>query len=218
MVTNGGPATFTSAATALGALSFQWFFRTNTVVPGATNTWLTFTNAITNLAGFYSVRVTNTFGSTTSSYALLAVSNHLNLLAFSSMPPTLAPPWRSPMSAKSTNRLWASTNLTATNFWQVIATNVMATNGLWFFTDTNTAKTNAARVSTGFPRRELLAEGILNPKPLSPGFCAVVPWLFPDRRKTYSRRWQEDLNYHFVGMPYTFTPLWPLVGGAINLL
>ncbi len=144
-VTNGGPATFTSAATGAGALSFQWFFRTNTVVPGATNTWLTFTNAITNLAGFYSVRVTNTFGSTTSSYALLAVSNHLNLLAFSFNATNGSASLALANAANSTNRLWASTNLTATNFWQVIATNVMATNGLWFFTDTNIAKTNRTR-------------------------------------------------------------------------
>jgi hypothetical protein len=41
--------------------------------------------------------------------------------------------------------LWASTNLTSTNFWRVIASNTMAANGLWSFTDTNTVKTNAAR-------------------------------------------------------------------------
>lgn len=48
-------------------------------------------------------------------------------------------------AAGSTNRLWASTNLTSANFWQVIATNVMNASGLWFFTDTNAAKINNAR-------------------------------------------------------------------------
>ena len=48
-------------------------------------------------------------------------------------------------TANSTNRLWAATNLTAANYWSVIATNVMAANGLWFFTDTNIAKTNQVR-------------------------------------------------------------------------
>jgi len=47
--------------------------------------------------------------------------------------------------AGSTNRLWATTNLAAANFWRAIATNVMATNGIWFFTDTNSAKTNKLR-------------------------------------------------------------------------
>ena len=83
LVTNGDPVTFTSSAVGPGSLSFQWYFHTNTAVAGATNTWLTFTNAITNLAGFYDVRVTNTFGAVTSSYALLMVSNYPNLLSFS---------------------------------------------------------------------------------------------------------------------------------------
>jgi len=144
-VTNGDSATFTSAAAGAGVLSFQWFFRTNTLVPGATNTWLTLTNAITNLAGFYSVRVTNTFGATTSGYALLSVSNRLNFLSFSFDSASGSASFALANVARSTNRLWASSNLLSTNFWQAIATNVMATNGLWFFTDTNTAKTNRTR-------------------------------------------------------------------------
>jgi hypothetical protein len=47
--------------------------------------------------------------------------------------------------AGSTNRLWASSNLTSSIFWRAIATNVMATNALWYFTDPGTAKTNAER-------------------------------------------------------------------------
>ena len=141
-VTNGDPVTFTSAAAGPGPLAFQWYFRTNTLITGATNTWLTFTNAITNLAGFYDVRVTNTFGAVTSSYALLMISNYPNLLSFAFANGSASFAYAN--LVKSTNRVWISTNLASPNSWQVLATNVMATNGLWFFTDPNPT-TNSQR-------------------------------------------------------------------------
>jgi uncharacterized repeat protein (TIGR03803 family) len=145
VVTNGDPVSFSAAATGPGSLSFQWYFQTNTVLAGATNTSLTFTNAITNLAGYYSVRVTNTFGPVTSSYALLVVSNQLHFLSFTFSPGNGSASFAVANLAQTTNRLWATTNLACPAGWQVIATNIMATNGLWFFTDPNTAKSNLAR-------------------------------------------------------------------------
>jgi uncharacterized repeat protein (TIGR03803 family) len=145
VVSNGDAATFTAAASGPGVLSFQWYFRTNTAVSGATNTSLAFTNAITNLAGYYCVRVTNSQGAVTSSYALLAVSNHLNFLSFSFNPTSGSASFALANVAKSTNRLWASSNLAVAASWRAIATNVMGTNGLWFFTDANAARTNPAR-------------------------------------------------------------------------
>jgi len=144
-VTNGNPATFTAGATGAGLLSFQWYFRTNTLIVGATNTTLQLTNCITNLAGFYSMQVTNTYGKATSSYALLTISNRPNLLSFILNPANGSVALAFANLAKSTNRLWASTNLASASAWQAIATNVMATNGLWFFTDPSTAKTNSVR-------------------------------------------------------------------------
>jgi hypothetical protein len=145
-VTNGNPVTFISDAAGAGALSFQWLFHTNTLLVGATNTWLTFTNAITNLAGYYSVHVTNTFGAVTSSFALLTVSSHPNFLSYTFNAANGGPSFAFANVAKSTNRLWATTNLSSTAAWQVIASNVMATNGLWFYTDTNATKTNSTRL------------------------------------------------------------------------
>jgi len=145
VVTNGNPVTFTAAATGAGLLSYQWYFRTNSLVAGATNTSLTFTNAITNLAGYYALRVTNTFGAVTSSFALLTISSQPNLLAFNFDPASGSPSFAFANLARSTNRLWASTNLISASYWTPVATNVMATNGLWFFTDTNAAKTNNLR-------------------------------------------------------------------------
>lgn len=145
MVTNGNPVKFTANATGAGALNFQWYFRTNTLITSATNTWLALTNAITNVAGYYAVRVTNTFGAVTSSYALLAVSNGANLLGFTLNAANGSASFALANLARSTNRLWATTNLAAGGSWQVLASNVMATNGLWFFADTNAARSNSQR-------------------------------------------------------------------------
>jgi hypothetical protein len=145
VVTNGDPAMFTADADGPGTLNFQWFFRTNTVLGGATNTSLIFTNTFTSLAGYYSVRVTNTFGAVTSTYALLTISNRPNLLSFTFTPADGSFSLAYANLVGSTNRLLASTNLASTNFWRAIATNIMATNGLWFFTDPGTARSNALR-------------------------------------------------------------------------
>jgi len=144
-VTNGDPFSFSANATGAGLLGFQWYFRTNTIIVGATNTSISFTNAITNLVGSYSMVASNTYGKATSSYAFLLLSNRPNLLSFVFNPSNGSFSFAYANTSKSTNRLWATTNLVATNFWRAIATNVMATNGLWFFTDTNTARTNNAR-------------------------------------------------------------------------
>jgi uncharacterized repeat protein (TIGR03803 family) len=143
VVTNGDPVSFTAAAVGAGVLNYQWYFQTNTVLTGATSTSLMFTNAIASVAGYYSVRVTNTFGSVTSTYALLSISNQLNFLSFTFANGSAS--FAVANTPNSANRLWASSNLTSASFWQVIATDVMATNGLWFYTDPSDARTNSAR-------------------------------------------------------------------------
>jgi len=145
VVTNGNPATFTADAFGPGLLKFQWFFQTNTAVSAATNTSLSFTNVYTTLRGYYSLRVTNTYGAVTSSYALLSVSNGLNSLSYNFDPASGSPSFALANAVNSTNRLWAATNLTPPVAWFVVASNVMAANGLWFYTDTNSARTNNLR-------------------------------------------------------------------------
>ncbi len=65
------------SVTAAGAppLSYQWYFNTNTLIPGATANSLVITNAQLTNAGTYSVIITNTAGSITSSVAALTVTN-----------------------------------------------------------------------------------------------------------------------------------------------
>jgi hypothetical protein len=142
-ITNGDAVTFLSAANGTNPLSYQWFFNTNQFITGATNTALTFSNA--NLPGTYSMRVTNSFGAATSTPALLTVVGQPLMLTASFDSTSGSYTFSYVNLAGSTNRLWASTNLAATNFWKVIATNTMTTNGVSFFTDVNTAATNAAR-------------------------------------------------------------------------
>lgn len=142
-IINGDPVSFTSAATGAGTLGYQWLFRTNLTLTGATNPTLAYANA--NLPGVYSMKVTDSFGSATSSLALLTVSNKPLILSSAFIPASGSYSFALASLAGSTNRLWASTNLASTNFWRGLATNVMPTNALWFFTDTNTAKTNAVR-------------------------------------------------------------------------
>lgn len=141
--TIGGSASFTAGATGAGTLAFQWYFKTNTPVVGATNTSLTFPAVSNSLAGFYDVRVTNSFGAVTSGFALLSIYSRPDILSFAV---SNSSAWFTITNlANSTNRLWASTNLAPTTFWNVIGSNVMTASGVWLFTDTNSAKTNVTR-------------------------------------------------------------------------
>jgi len=70
----GSNATFTVTADGAPPLSYQWRF-SGTNIGGATATSYTRLNAQTNDAGDYAVVVTNSFGSITSSIAVLTVSS-----------------------------------------------------------------------------------------------------------------------------------------------
>jgi uncharacterized repeat protein (TIGR03803 family) len=72
-VTNASPATFNVNATDNSAISYQWYFNTNTLLSGQTNSTLNFASATNNNAGTYTVVVADNFGSVTSSPAVLTV-------------------------------------------------------------------------------------------------------------------------------------------------
>ncbi len=70
--TNGGTAMFTVVASGTATLAYQW--RTNGVaLPGATSSTLTLSSITTNQAGNYTVVITDSVGSITSSTATLTV-------------------------------------------------------------------------------------------------------------------------------------------------
>lgn len=68
----GSTASFNVTATGTAPLSFQWFFN-DQALPGATNTTLTVTNVQPDLVGTYSVKVSNSAGSVSSSLAALTL-------------------------------------------------------------------------------------------------------------------------------------------------
>ena len=147
-VNNGDSVNFTSAAVGAGVLHYQWYFNTNTLVSGATNTALLFASATPSLAGIYDVRVTNSYGAVTSSFAMLTVSagtNQFQLLSFNMNPANGNASFAFTISADTTNLLYAATNLTPPVIWSLVGSNTTATNGIWYFTETNSAKTNSER-------------------------------------------------------------------------
>ena len=73
VVASGNNAAYTVGAGGATPLSYQWYFNTNTVLPFATNSSLAIANAQTNNAGTYSVVVTNSYGSVTSTLATLTI-------------------------------------------------------------------------------------------------------------------------------------------------
>ena len=69
----GSNATFSVTNGGTAPLHYQWFFNTNTAQLNATNTSFTVTNVQLTNAGTYSVIITNSSGSVTSSFARLTV-------------------------------------------------------------------------------------------------------------------------------------------------
>lgn len=70
----GQSALFSIAVTGTVPFSYQWYFNTNTSLPGETNATLLLSNVQSNQAGVYSVTVSNSAGSTNSSFAALTIS------------------------------------------------------------------------------------------------------------------------------------------------
>lgn len=72
-------------ATGTSSLSYQWV-KDEADVSGATNASLTLNNVQTNQAGNYAVIITNTYGSVTSSVAVLTVNRLAQTINFGSLP------------------------------------------------------------------------------------------------------------------------------------
>ena len=81
----GGTASFTVTAAGTPPLAYQWNFN-GTNIAGATNATFTFTNVQFSQAGNYAVSVTNAYGSTNSSNAVLSVVATLDHFAWSTIP------------------------------------------------------------------------------------------------------------------------------------
>jgi uncharacterized repeat protein (TIGR03803 family) len=145
-VRNGGTATFAVGATGTPPLAYQWYFyrhKRQELLPGATNSILSFGPVHPNQEGNYQVIVTSPYGSATSDVASLTVLTGFNIYAISNSGPgsmTL----RLAGAPGSTYRLWATANPKLPfGQWQPIATNTVDATGLSQFIDTNTSGTSA---------------------------------------------------------------------------
>jgi Chitobiase/beta-hexosaminidase C-terminal domain/Immunoglobulin I-set domain len=125
-------------------LTYQWYFNTNTPVQvPMTVSNLTLANVTATADGYYSVYITNSFGTATSSFASLTIvtplvsnivqnANGSMTLNFVGLP-------------NASSRIWATTNLLVPADWLPIFTNsTTLPNGAWQYIDTN---------NTGIPRR-----------------------------------------------------------------
>ncbi len=74
-VANGFPASFSVGAEDLGGIRYQWYYNTNTLLGGQTGSTLNIANAGNGNAGYYTVSVSDNFGSVTSSPAQLTISS-----------------------------------------------------------------------------------------------------------------------------------------------
>jgi pectate lyase len=72
--TEGQTAIFNAAAVGMVPLNYQWYFNTNTLLAGQTNSTLTLTNVQPGQAGKYSMTVANQVGDTNSGFVTLTVN------------------------------------------------------------------------------------------------------------------------------------------------
>jgi pectate lyase len=114
----GDTATFTVEAGGSEPLSYQWYYNTNTLVNGATDSTLTLTNVQPGEAGSYSVVVSNLASAITSSNAMLNVNTNPVAPVFTSDPASQV------VLAGSTATLTASADGTAPISYQWYDNNV----------------------------------------------------------------------------------------------
>lgn len=74
-VIEGYPVTFTATAGGSTPFSYQWYFNTNTLIPGATTNTYTIANVQTTNAGVYTLITTNLYGKVTNSLTLTTLPN-----------------------------------------------------------------------------------------------------------------------------------------------
>jgi len=145
----GDTANFAVSVTGYLPLDYQWYFNTNVAnlltpasfLPGATNVNPVSGPVIPNDMGNYQLIVTNAYGSATSIVATLTVLIEPNPYAVSNHSGGSSTTVYLASIPSSTNRLWATTNLSLP--FSVIATNVADSNGLFQFFDPTTTGVNA---------------------------------------------------------------------------
>jgi len=133
-VLTGKTVNYSVTASGAGPLSYQWYFNTNSVLPGATGATLTLGAVTPANAGVYTVVVTNAYGTVTSDPALLTV---LPAPQLSARPTPGGVQLNAAGVAGGTYWVQAATNLGSPTVWVTVATNVADASGVVRFSDTN---------------------------------------------------------------------------------
>ncbi len=118
----GGSATFNMSAIGSPPLNYQWYYNGTNGITGATNAALTLNDVQLTNAGEYSVTVSNLYGVTNSSEALLTVNDFLDHFIWSQIPSTqfVNGPFTVTVQAQDPNNepftnFTGTVNLTSTN-------------------------------------------------------------------------------------------------------
>jgi Immunoglobulin domain len=118
----GGPGAFNVSATGSPLLNYQWYWNGTNVLTGATNAALTLNDVQLTNAGEYSVTVSNLYGGTNSSEALLTVNDFLDHFIWSQISSTqfVNGPFTVTVQAQDPNNelftnFTGAVNLTSTN-------------------------------------------------------------------------------------------------------
>lgn len=139
----GSGATFNSSANGSVPLKYQWLFN-GSPLSGAQQTNLPLLNINASNAGLYSVVASNAFGRITSSIAALTVIQPVTASAIGGISGASGFLLSGTNSPGSAFEVLATTNLNPPANWTLLGSALVASNGSYSFTDTNSA---------GFPSR-----------------------------------------------------------------
>jgi hypothetical protein len=134
----GKTVTYNVTVTGAGPLAYQWYFNATSALADATNATLTLPSVTATNAGLYIVVVTNTYGSVTSTPALLTVVPAPQLGV---VPAPGSVRLNAAGVAGDTYWLQAATSLNPPAVWVTVATNVADATGVVQFSDTNLSGT-----------------------------------------------------------------------------
>jgi hypothetical protein len=138
-VAAGGSAFFNVVAGGTAPLNYQWVFD-GAALPGQTNSALDISSVTPTNAGSYQVFVTNSYGTTLSSAAVLVVVLPPQNLAASLGPGPGSVVFRFSGTPGTNYVLQATTNLAPPVQWVPVFTNAADTNGNWTFIDTQVSQ------------------------------------------------------------------------------
>jgi arabinogalactan endo-1,4-beta-galactosidase len=143
-ILNGNSASFSAAVIGATPIAYQWQQNgTNLAdgigISGANTTNLTLTDITYNSSANYTLVVTNTYGSVTSSMAILTVLTPAPIITGVTANPDGSFTLKFVGTPGETYVLETTTSLVPTDGWQSIATNTLESSGVWQFTDMQAA-------------------------------------------------------------------------------